>query len=228
MRLSWRDFWDLPLTGSGAAGWRRSALVTVVLYGALVLGFSLLAIGVEVALGHPLQAATPPGISHSLVDAIWHLGTALVLAIPARRWVAVWLAPVLALGLDVDHVFGDVLPTVTGRTAHDLLFVLLVAGLLYWLQGRSASLFAAGAVLAHIGVDGGGFPLFGPATPSFFSPPLAILITFIGAASALCFVAARPAKEVGTPLGIGGIALASGCVATLFAYLPVLSSFIGQ
>ncbi|HYK92474.1 MAG TPA: hypothetical protein VEY07_00315, partial [Thermoplasmata archaeon] len=164
----------------------------------------------------------------SLVDALWHLLTALGLALPARRWVVAWLAPILALGLDVDHVFGDVLATVTGRTAHDLFLVVLVGGLLYELQGRSAALIGVGAVLAHIGVDGGGFPLLGPISTTFYFPPLAVLILFIGLAAGLFFLAARPLRDLRRPTSVALLGGAIAVVALLFVYLPVVSTFIGQ
>ncbi len=228
MRYAWGNFWRLPITGPTASALRRSGMLTVILYGAAVLGFSGLLVGVEVLLGHPLLNAATPGFSHSLADALWHVVSALAIALPARRWATVWLAPVLALGLDVDHLFGGILPTVTMRTAHSLVFLLLVSAILYIAQGRSAAFLAAGAVLVHIGVDGGSFPFFGPFTVASYGLPFVGSVVFVAAAAGLFFLAGREPSEATRPYPLATMALACAAVLVAFAYLPFLSPFVGQ
>ncbi len=228
MTYAWGNIWRLPITRPTAAALRRSGILTVFLFGAGVLGFSAAVVGVEVLQGWPLIAPATPGFSHSLADALWHLLSALAIALPARRWAVAWLGPVLALGLDVDHLFGGILPTVTMRTAHDLLLVVLLAAALYWVQGRSAGFLAAGAILAHIAVDGGAFPLLGPFTVATFVLPFAASVVLFVAAAVLFFLAGREARELLRPFPLLLVAIACAVALSAFAYLPLLSSFVGQ
>lgn len=189
----------LPYLREGLARWRASPGWTLVAYGLSVLGFAVVLIGLEVAVGDTLVAARSPGVSHSFEDAFWHLGTGLALALPARRWSAAWMASLMTLGLDVDHIFGDLLPTVVGRTDHCLVFLVGSSLVLYALQGRTGALLAAGAVTAHISLDGGAFPLLAPASTTSY--PLPFVVTVIGAAAAAaCFALAfRSPEEVARP-----------------------------
>lgn len=228
MTYAWGNLIRLPITGPKASALQRSAIITVLLFGVAVVVFAAFTIGVEVALGHPLQSATAPGYSPSLLDAVWHLATAFVLVLPARRWAALWLAPVLALGIDADHIFGDVLPTVTGRTDHNLFFLVLIGALLYFLQGRSASFLALGAVLAHIAVDGGRFPLFGPVSVSLITIPLPILLALLPVASVLFYLAGRDVRELTRTSQIAQIAVVSFAVGAVFVFLPALATFVTQ
>ncbi|HZY92440.1 MAG TPA: hypothetical protein VFG07_06690 [Thermoplasmata archaeon] len=228
MTYSWGNLWRLPYARPDAGRAQRSGIATLLLFATGALVFAAVTIGVEVALGHPLLPPNAPGVSPSLADALWHLASAFLIALPARRWVTLWLAPALALGLDIDHVFGDVLPTVTGRTDHDVLFVLAIGVVLYVLQGRSAALLASGAVLAHIAVDGGAFPFFGPASVTFFAPPLPVLLVMLGAAAGLFYLAGRDWKELWRPTHLASVAAAGFAVGALFLYLPLVASVIGQ
>lgn len=206
-------------------GLGESALILALYLGAVLL-WSFGAFGVEVLLGGTVLAPVRPGAGASGVDALWHLGTAFVLALPTRHRWAVLLAPALALGLDIDHLFGAVFPTVVTRQAHALLFVVLVGLALYALRGRTAGLLAAGAVLAHIGVDGGSFPLFAPLSTAFFPLDLAGQVVFVAAAAILFFVSVRPWKDALAPrdaLPIAGVVAALAVI--LFLAWPVLQGF---
>ena len=228
MTYSWGNLWRLPFTWPTAGPAGRSAIVTLLIFGVATVGFAGATVAVEVALGQPLSSAETPGYSHSLLDAAWHLATAFVLVLPARRYVGLWLAPTLALGLDVDHLFGGVLPTVTYRTAHDLLFVVIIGALLYWTQGRSAAFFASGAVLAHIAVDGGAFPLWGPLSVAYITPPLAALLVLLVAGSVLFFLAGREVRELWSSRSLLSVGVACAAIGLLLAFIPQLSTFIGQ
>lgn len=105
--------------------------------------------------------AKTPGQSDA-VDALWHLGTGLLLALPSRDRRLYVLAPVLSLGLDVDHVFGLLVPAAVSRPSHSLLFVAVGFLLALVWKGRTPALALAGAVLTHFAVDGGSLPLLDP------------------------------------------------------------------
>lgn len=176
----------LTLFGSG---------IVLALYLALVLLWSGGAFEVEVLLGHPPLPPHLPEPGASFVDALWHLGTAFLLALPTRQRWAIALAPSLALGLDIDHLFGSIFPTVVTRQAHALLFVVLVGLALYAVRGRAAGGIASGAVLAHIGVDGGSFPLLAPFSTAFYPLNLGEQGVFLVVAAALFLLGVRTARE---------------------------------
>ena len=225
---AWGNLVRLPITWPTASSAQRSAIMTVVLFGVTVVVFSAFSIGAEVALGHPIQSANVPGYSPSLLDAVWHVATAFVLVLPARRWASLWLAPTLALGLDVDHIFGDILPTVTGRTAHVVFFIALVGVLLYVVQGRSAAFLAVGAVIAHIAVDGGRFPLFGPVSVGLVRIPLPILLALLPVAAVLFYLAGRDIRELRRPTSLIALSVVCLAVGAVFVYLPTIATFLTQ
>jgi hypothetical protein len=212
----------LPFLRATAVGWRASRLTTLVAYGVVVLAFAVALIAIEVSVGDPLVPARSPGASHSFEDACWHLGTGLALALPARRWTAAWMGAIMTLGLDTDHVFGDVLPTVLGRTDHCVVFLAGAAMVLYLLQGRTSGLLAAGAITAHISLDGGSFALLAPVSTTEYAFPL--WATAVGVfAAALCFyLAFRPARGLRRPLDLS-IIVVIGLVSVL-AFLIFTSS----
>lgn len=207
----------------------RYGLLTLLVYVAAVVGFVAFAIQVELLLGNPLAAPRAPGVARNATDAFWHLATAFALVLPTRRRGALWLAPLLALGLDVDHVFGYYLPTVTPRSAHDLFFVMLVGILLYLIRGRPAALIAVGATVGHIAVDGGSFPFLGPLTRTLFPLPFVAQAVLVVLAALLFFLAFEPLSALRKntnwmPLLVScGIVV--GAVYFLLPLLPALSSF---
>lgn len=212
----------LPYLRAGVVGWRASRLWTLVAYGLTVLGFALFLIGCEVGLGDPLVLARSPGNLRSIEDAAWHLGTGLALALPARRWSAAAMASLMTLGLDGDHIFGDLLPTVIGRTDHCLVFLVAAPFVLYALQGRTAALLGAGAVLAHLSLDGGAFPLFAPVSVATYAFPLAVTAVGAVAAALLFSLAFRPRRVVLSTRSLLAIAVVSAvCVA---AYVVLVAS----
>ncbi|MCI4331491.1 MAG: hypothetical protein L3K19_06560 [Thermoplasmata archaeon] len=184
------------------------------------------AFGVELALGDRLLAHRSPDTSKNAADALWHVATALVIALPSRR-VYVWVAaPAFALALDVDHLFGAVLPTVVIRSAHDVFFIGLFGVVLLIGFGRPAALVAVGAVLEHIAVDGGGFPLFAPITTTYYVLPFPAQVALIGGAAFLLFAALRPVREFRSvkalaQLGGASLVLAAG----LWFLWPYVSPF---
>ncbi|MCI4317976.1 MAG: hypothetical protein L3J96_05500 [Thermoplasmata archaeon] len=177
----------------------REAAFVLLLFLIGVILWSFGAVAVELLLGGSLLTPHTPRPSPSIADALWHLGTAFLLVLPTRHRVAIALAPALALGLDFDHLFGSVFPAVVGRQAHALLFVVLIGVALYLLRGRPAALLAAGAVLAHIGVDGGGFPLFSPASTALTGLTGVEQVAFCGVGALLFLAAVTPNSEIPRP-----------------------------
>ena len=145
--------------------------------------------------------------------------------LPARRRVLLWAAPVLALSIDVDHLFGGVLPTVVPREAHDLFFILVVVAVLWRIEGAPAAALAAGATLAHIGVDGGLFPFLAPATTAQYALPMPAAFAMLIAAGVLFFVATRPGRAVLEPRFGVPLVAAIVSVVLLVAFVPALNPF---
>lgn len=217
-------WWSWPWTRSPHNRW-RTPLGTLMLFGLLDIGFAGIVVAIEVATGHPLQMARAPSASPSLDDALWHIGTAFLLVLPLRNRVALWIAPVLALGFDVDHIFGTVLPTIDGRTAHNVFFVLLLAFVLYRLQGRSPALVGAGVVVAHLAVDGGSFPWFGPLSTTDYPLPLPLALALLAAASAIMALGVRPVREILTARTLLPIALSCTVIGGVLALVPFVSTW---
>ncbi len=196
---------------------------TLLLFLAAVLLWSYGAFLTEILLGAtPLSPHLPPS-SASLADALWHLATAFLLALPTRHRWAIALAQALALGLDIDHLFGSFFPTVVTRQAHAFLFVAMVGVALYVVRGRPSGLLASGAVLAHIGVDGGTFPLFAPLSTTFFPLTLAEQIAFLAVAAFLFVLSMRSYREIvsrrfGLPL-IAAIVTMSAILVVAWPYI---------
>lgn len=213
------------LRRAGRAFGRRDAALTFAAFLAAVLGFSAVALLVALALGDPLLAGQVPGGGKSLLDAFWHLATAFVLVLPLRRRLAWVLAPALSLGIDVDHLFGSVLPYVVGRPAHDLFFAVLVTLFLYALEGRPAALLTAGAVTTHVAVDGGLFPFLSPATLALYPLPYPAEAALVAVAAVLFLLAFHEPRELlrkrlAVPAAVGVLVIA---VALLFA--PMILTF---
>lgn len=198
---------------------------TLFLFGLLDLGFAGLVVAIEVATGHPLQMASPPNASPSIDDALWHIGTAFALVLPLRNRLALWIAPVLALGFDVDHIFGTVLPTIDGRTSHDVFFVVLLAVVLYLVQGRSPALIGAGVVVAHLAVDGGSFPWFGPFSTAGYPLPLSLALALLALASAIMALGVQPVRKILTIRTLLPIAVSCAVVGSVLAFVPFVSSW---
>lgn len=212
----------------GPLGWKR-ALALLVTFEISVLVFATVALAVELALGYSPYQGHFSGPSRAVSDAIWHLATALVLVVPARNRVLLVVGPTMALGLDIDHVFGAFLPVVTPRPAHDLFFVGLLALALYLLFGRLGALLGPGAVLAHFAVDGGTFPFFAPVTvheyPLGF--PEQVILLLVGAL--LIFLSSRKAAELRRPRTLATFVGAVGIVALALLLLwPWVHPFTSQ
>ena len=216
----------LPFARGSSDGWRANGLTTVALFGVGVLGVTVAILELELASGRPLLTAAFPSVSRSWQDAIWHMATAFAIALPARRRVLLWLTPVLALGLDGDHLFGAIFPTVTYRTAHSFVFAAAIGLVLYGVQGRTAAGVALGAVLEHVSVDGGAFPLFGPFATASYALPFAVSVAGLVGASVLLVLAARPAVALRSPRTVAGIAIAVAAVAIAFWLLPGYGTFL--
>ena len=177
---------------------RESALLLAVFLAA-VLFWSFGSLATELLLGDSLLSPHHPRPSQSFVDALWHVATAAILTIPARhRWLTV-LAPALALGLDIDHLFGTVFPTVIIRSAHDLFFLAALMAIGYAVRGRVAMLAPAGAVLAHLAVDGGGFPFFGPFSTMFYPLSEPMQVGTLLLAGLLLYASVRPIDRLREP-----------------------------
>jgi hypothetical protein len=172
----------------------KDGLISLITFLAADVAFVAAAIAIELRLGNALHGAHLPGTIFSANDAVWHLSTVLVLALAARRRVALWVAPVMSLGLDVDHVYGSFIGTVTGRSAHDVFFVALVALLLFAVRGRPAALMGVAAAMGHIAVDGATFPFFGPVTTNAWALPFPVEIALVGLAAVLLILAFHPVR----------------------------------
>ncbi len=217
--------WPGLLRSPGRAFGMRDAVTTTILYLVAVVAFSAAAIAIAVGLGDPLLSGQVPSSGKSGLDAIWHLLTAFVLVLPLRRRLAYLLAPVLSLGIDIDHIFGSFLPYVVGREAHDVFFLVLVSLFLYAVEGRPAALLGAGAVVTHIAVDGGSFPFFAPVSIAQYPLPFPAAVLLLVVAALLFHLAYRPVDELRQPriaLPIAGV-IAAVSVAVLF--FPLLYSF---
>ncbi|MDE1822082.1 MAG: hypothetical protein KGJ23_10245 [Euryarchaeota archaeon] len=123
------------------------------------------------------------------IDAFWHLGTGFLLALPARDRRLLFLAPVLSLGLDIDHAFGLLLPASVPRPDHALLFILLITVVAALWKGRLPALATAGAIATHLAVDGGDFPLLDPVTMARWPFPLWASALALALAGALFLLA---------------------------------------
>ncbi len=173
---------------------------------------------VEPILGVPLHAPHHLQGVASAIDALWHLTTALVLVLPTRNRLLWVLGPSLALGLDVDHLFGGVLASPFPRLAHDLIFAAALGAGLSVLLGRAAALLGPAALLAHLAVDGGGFPLVAPLSPDGFALVYPAQVAFVIAASLLFFFALRSPAELRHPRLLFGwaAAVAASCLVLFF------------
>ncbi len=219
------DRWPGLLRRGGRPFGRRDAVATTILYLGAVVAFSAAAIAVSVGLGDPLLSGQVPSGGKSGLDAIWHLLTAFVLVLPLRRRLAYLLAPLLSLGIDIDHIFGSFLPYVVGRQAHDVFFLVLVTLFLYAIEGRPAALLGAGAVVTHIAVDGGTFPFFAPATLAQFPLPYGVEVGLLVVAAVLFHLAYRPARELASPRTGGALAVVVVTVSVAVLFFPLLFSF---
>jgi len=221
-----RRAWRAVLLGPEVPPFGSSTAVrTLFGFVAGVVAFSLGAMAVELALGNPLAPTQSPAAARNLADALWHLGTAFLLVLPVRHRMLATFTPLLALGLDADHLFGIVAPTVVHREAHDLVFLLLVGVGLAWWLGRAGAFAAVAAALAHIAVDGGSFPLFAPASLAAFSLSWPESLALLAVSAVMLFVAVRPASELRRPGYVVPLALAALLVAALLALVPGVGIF---
>ncbi|HZY69797.1 MAG TPA: hypothetical protein VFF67_02310 [Thermoplasmata archaeon] len=198
----------------------REAIVVGVAFGLLVFGWSGITFLVELALGYSARAPSAPSQSFALLDGIWHVATAFAVALPARRRLYLWYAPAVGLGADLDHLFGATLPTVVLRPAHDLIFLGILGVALFALFGRFAALSAPGLFLLHIGVDGGLFPFFAPATLTTDSLTFPEQVALISAGASLVFIATRRARDLRSPRAWLSIVGAVAVLAAVLALLP--------
>jgi hypothetical protein len=174
-RFPSRTFWSVT--------WRIGLrlLPVVVAFVILDLAWAALMDTLDILRGSASTEIFPLGAGPALLDALWHLGSAALLTLAAQDRRVTLLAPPLALLLDLDHIFGYFVPTALGRPDHDLVFAVLVMVLLAWRFGRFPGAVAGTAILAHMAVDGGDFPLFAPLTWSRWSFPFPLQV-------ALCVV----------------------------------------
>lgn len=213
-----RPFWSERLARLEASP--REAIVLGIAFGLLVLGWSGLTYLVEIALGYSSRAPSAPSQSFALLDGLWHVATAFVIALPARRRLYLWFAPAIGLGVDIDHLFGATFPTVVLRPAHDLFFVMILTAAMFALFGRFAALSTAGLFVQHIGVDGGLFPFFAPATPTAFPLSYAEQLGLVVAGALLVFLATRSPRDLRSPRAVVSLAASVGVLAGLLALIP--------
>jgi hypothetical protein len=210
--------------GGSAFSFRQGARIWV-LFALAVVAFCALAIAVERTLGDPFLRPHFPAVDRSVDDALWHLATGLILALPLRRRAMLLFGPLLAVSIDVDHAFGGLLPAVAGRQAHSLFFLPLVTLVLYRFAGRAGASLGAGAFLVHLGVDGGTFPLLAPATIARYGLPLPLAIAFVATAGLLYFASVHSLRDLRRPgcllPVLGGIV----AIALLLVLVPGIGTF---
>jgi hypothetical protein len=205
---------------------RRRALALVVAFALVDLAWDAVLAAIEFSLGLAPHHARTIALLPNLEDAVWHLATAFVLVLPIRRRPLFALGPLLALELDVDHVFGFLLSTPLGRLAHDVFFAVLATVVLGTVFGRVGATLPAAAWFVHLAVDGGNFPLFAPATPTTFALPYAIEAAFVVIAALLFFVGVRRASQLRTlRYGLPLLAAVVVLSAVLYVYTPSAHGF---
>jgi hypothetical protein len=198
----------------------REGLFVGLLFGVVVFLWSAGSLGIELLLGDRLRAGTPPGASFGLLDGLWHLATGFIAALPARQRTLLWAAPAMSLGLDIDHLFGSYLPTVLIRPAHNLFLIAILAVVLYVGAGRFGMSAAVAAVLVHIGVDGGTFPLFAPASLTMYPLAYPVQLALIVAAVLLYFLSVRPLGRLKDRRAVLSVVVSVGVLAVLLALIP--------
>lgn len=174
----------------------RRGLTLAVVYAIASVAFAGAAVAIELAFGHALAHGHGGDVARSLEDAAWHLGTGLAIALPTRRRVLCLVLPLMTLGIDADHVFGGLLPTVVGRESHSLIFLVLVTAVFALIFGRDAGLLATSATLLHLGVDGGSFPLLAPASAGVWPLPFGVAVLGIAAAGGLALAVGRSPRDL--------------------------------
>lgn len=205
--------------------WRDAALL-LVLFGFLDLLFCGILDPIESAIGLPLKLDDGPAVASNLRDAVWHLATAFLLVLPLGERRLLVLGPLLSLGLDIDHVFGTYLPEPFARMAHNVIFLALATLALFFFLGRYAAFASAAAILTHLAVDGGDFPLFAPFTAARFSLPYPVELGLVAAATLLFFLAVRPIGDLVKPRWVVPPAAAAVVLAVVLALLaPGFSAF---
>jgi hypothetical protein len=205
----------------------REALVVLLLFCGGSLAFAGVSVLLELGAGDTLVTGNLPGPTHSVEDALWHLGTGFLLALPARRRVLLWLGPLLALGIDADHVFGGLFPTVVYRGSHSLVFLVVVVVVLYRFSGPAGAGLGAGGFLVHLAVDGGAFPLFAPLSIAAFPLPLGLQVIGVGLSALCTFLAVNPWRELTKRSRWLPMIACAGALAVVLATVAAISSFNG-
>ena len=172
----------------------QDAVVMLLLYGTAIAVWCGALTPIEFALGVPMKGIEGISSGPNYRDALWHLGTGLLVALPLRNRALLILMPLLSLGLDSDHAFAAIFPTPLSREAHNLIFFGLVTVVLLRLGGRFLGGAVASSWLIHIAVDGGDFPLFAPFTPAEFTLSYPMVVLMVAAATAAAYLAVRPAE----------------------------------
>ncbi|MCI4350802.1 MAG: hypothetical protein L3K15_04745 [Thermoplasmata archaeon] len=212
--LWWRRRWEVRDPTP------RDAVVTGIVFGAVILLWSEGSLLIELAFGAHAHSGSPPPGSFALLDGLWHLATGLVVALPARRRTLLWAAPLFSLGLDVDHVFGAFLPTVLIRPAHDVFLLAILVVVLLVVEGRFAALAAPAAILVHFGVDGGAFPFFAPASLQYYPLSYAEQFGFIVVAVLVMFFSTRRVSELRDRRTMILMGIAIAVLAGMLALIP--------
>lgn len=196
-------------------------------YELLILGWAVGTTAYFLLIGDPLFVPkSPPGGLADFEDGLWHLGTTALLALPTRRPKLIAGAALLSLGFDADHLPGYFGFAVVARPDHNLVFFVVAAGVMFAWQGAAGGFAAAGAILSHIGLDGGKFPLASPLTPHLFGLTFATQVLFIAIGGLLIFLAARSPRELLRPRTAGSMAgVVAVLAATVFFVWPVLGIF---
>jgi hypothetical protein len=212
--LGWRDGRaDSPLS-------RRRALWIGGVFVVAVFAWALLVALLEAALGVAPRLPVGIALTPNVLDTVWHLATAFLLVIPVRDrrlWVA---GPVMSLGLNVDHLFGYVLPTPFGRLSHNLLFVVSWSVAAAAVFGRTGAAMGSGAALAEIAVDGGNFPLFAPLTTHMYSLTYLESVGLVFLAAWLFFVSLRPLHDLRRPRTLAIWVASAAALSVVLRFIP--------
>ncbi|MCI4344868.1 MAG: hypothetical protein L3J87_04510, partial [Thermoplasmata archaeon] len=95
-----------------------------------------------------------------------------------------------------------------------------LATVLFATRGRFGMLAGVAAVLVHLGVDGGSFPFFAPASLVAYSPAYPVQLALIVLAVVLFFLAVHPIAKLRDRPSFLRVGVSIGVLAGLLVLIP--------